>query len=53
MPNPEFEKFTRVMDGLMAVPYKELQQALKKEKQQKARRKRAKLPASRASKGSS
>ena len=22
--NPEFEKFTKVTDGLMAVPYKEL-----------------------------
>jgi len=51
--NPEFAKFTKVMDGLMAVSYKDLQQALKKEKQQKAKRKRAKRPASRASKGSS
>jgi hypothetical protein len=49
----EFEKFTRVMDGLMAVSYKDLQQALKKEKQQKARKKRSKQRASRVSKGSS
>ncbi len=27
--NPEFEKFTKVTDGLMAVPYSELQQKLK------------------------
>ena len=51
--NPEFAKFTKVMDGLMAVSYKDLQQALKKEKQQKAKRKRAKRPASRVSKDSS
>jgi len=51
--NPEFERFTKVMDGLMAVPYKDLQQALKKEKQQKARKKRTKRPVSRVSKGSS
>jgi hypothetical protein len=51
--NPEFERFTKVMDGLMAVPYKDLQQALKKEKRQKARKKRAKQLASRALKGSS
>lgn len=51
--NPEFEKFTKVMDGLMAVPYKELQDKLKEHKRQKAERKRAKKPAFRASKGSS
>jgi hypothetical protein len=51
--NPEFEKFTKVMDGLMAVSYKDLQEALKKEKRQKARKTRVKKLASRASKGSS
>ena len=50
--NSEFTKFTKVMDGLMAVSYKDLQQALKQEKQQKARKKRAKRLASRVSKGS-
>ena len=50
--NPEFEKFTKVMDGLMAVPYKELQGKLKEYKRQRAKRKRAKRPASRASKDS-
>lgn len=48
----EFEKFTRVMDGLMAVPYKELQKQLAQEKRQKAKRKQAKRLASRASIGS-
>jgi hypothetical protein len=46
--NPQFERFTKVIDGLMAVSYKELQQALREEKAQKAKRKRAKpmsLPA--------
>jgi len=43
---PEFEKFTKVMDGLMAVPYKELQEKLKEHKKQKAIKKRAKRPAS-------
>ena len=51
-PNPEYEKFTKVMDGLMAVSYQELQAKLKEHKQQKAKRKRAKRRASRVSKGS-
>ena len=51
-PNPEFEKFTKVMDGLMAVPYKELQEELNKHKARKAKRKLAKRRASRVSKGS-
>jgi hypothetical protein len=46
-PNPEFDKFTKVMDGLMAVPYKELQKKLEQEKREKAKRKRTKPPASR------
>ncbi len=45
--NPEFEKFTKVMKGLMAVSYKELQQELEKYKKQKAKKKRTKQPASR------
>ena len=51
-PNPEFEKFTKVMDGLMAVSYQELQATLKEHKRQKAKSKRAKRRASRALKGS-
>ena len=46
-PGAEFEKFTKVMDGLMAVPYKELQKKLEQERKEKAKRKRAKQPASR------
>ncbi len=47
--NPDFEKFTKVMKGLMAVSYKELQQKLEEHKREKARRKRTKTkqPASR------
>ena len=45
-----FEKFDKVMDGLLAVPYKELQQKLDEEKKAKTEKKRAKiLPASRVS----
>jgi hypothetical protein len=42
--NPEYKRFTKVMDGLMAVPYKELQKKLAEEKRQKAKKKRATLP---------
>jgi hypothetical protein len=52
MLDSEFEKFTKVMDSLMAVPYKELQKKLAQEKRQKAKRKQAKQLASRASTGS-
>ena len=47
----EFNCFNRMMDGLLAVPYKELQQKLEEEKQAKTKRKkRAKtVPASRVS----
>ena len=38
----EFEKFDRVMTGLMAVSYKELQTELAKDRKKKARKKRAK-----------
>ena len=43
----EFAEFDRVMDGLLAVPYSELQKKLEEEKQEKAKkRKRPTLPAS-------
>ena len=48
----DFKKFNKVMDGLLAVPYKELQQKIEEEKRMKAKviKKRAKSsPASRAS----
>jgi hypothetical protein len=38
----EFEKFDRVMGGLLAVPYAELQKELTKDSRKKARKKRAK-----------
>jgi len=37
--NEEFEKFTKVMDGLMAVPYKELQEKLREHKERRRKRK--------------
>lgn len=36
----EFEKFDRVMDGLLAVPYSELQKELAKEERVKAKKKK-------------
>ena len=45
--SPEFEKFDNVMDGLLAVPYSELQKKLADEKRAKARKK--KRPTSTAS----
>jgi hypothetical protein len=46
----ESDRFDRVMDGLLAVPYKELQQKIDEEKAAKAqKKKRATSPASRAS----
>jgi hypothetical protein len=46
----EFKRFDTVMDGLLAVPYKELQQKLEEENKAKAQKKRAtSSPASRAS----
>jgi hypothetical protein len=48
--NPEYTRFDKVMDGLLSVPYKELQQKLDEEKAAKAKKKkRATSPASRAS----
>jgi hypothetical protein len=38
----EFEEFDRVMSGLLAVPYAELQKELAKDRKKKARKKRAK-----------
>jgi hypothetical protein len=40
----DFEKFDKVMSGLLAVPYKELQEELEKHRKKKARKKRAKKP---------
>ena len=46
----DFEKFDRVMTGLMAVPYSELQEELKKHRKAKAAKKRrAKKTSGRAS----
>lgn len=44
----EFENFDKVMGGLLAVPYSELQEKLEEEKRQKAKakKKRATSPAS-------
>jgi hypothetical protein len=38
----DFQKFDRVMHGLLAVPYRELQDELAKDLKNKARKKRAK-----------
>jgi len=40
MKSKEFEKFDKVMGGLVAVPYSELQQKLAEEKREKARHKK-------------
>jgi hypothetical protein len=47
----ESDRFDRMMDGLLAVPYKELQEKIEKEKVDKAKRKKRAItsPASRAS----
>jgi hypothetical protein len=43
----EFEKFDEVMEGLLSVPYSELQKKLEEEKREKEKGKRAKTsPAS-------
>lgn len=44
----EFEKFDKVMGGLLAVPYPELQKTLEQEKRDKAKHKK-KRPTSTAS----
>jgi inner membrane protein involved in colicin E2 resistance len=48
----EFEKFDKVMGGLLSVPYSELQRKIEEEKQAKAKKKKratSSSPASRAS----
>jgi len=45
----EFEKFDQVMDGLLSVPYSELQRKLKEEKQAKAKQKKKRATSSPAS----
>jgi len=47
----EFENFDKVMGGLLAVPYSELQKKLEEEKQTKQKKKKraTTLPASRVS----
>jgi hypothetical protein len=45
----EFEKFDKVMSGLLAVPYQELQGELEKHRKKKARKKRAKKRANQTS----
>ena len=39
-PTPEFQRFNRLMRGLLAVSHDELQAELAKEKKQKARKKK-------------
>jgi hypothetical protein len=45
----EFARFDKLMRGLLAVPYQELQKELEKDKRNKERKKRAAKPASPAS----
>lgn len=40
MKNKEFGKFDKVMSGLLAVPYSELQKKLEEEKRRKAKHKK-------------
>lgn len=40
-PTDEFEQFDKVMDGLLSVPYSELQKKLEEEKKAKHNKKRA------------
>jgi len=48
--NTEFHEFDKVMDGLLSVPYSELQKKLEEEKQVKREKRRAtSSPASRVS----
>jgi inner membrane protein involved in colicin E2 resistance len=50
-PSDEFREFDRVMGGLLAVPYSELQRKLAEEKRTKAKQKKRRTtsPASRVS----
>lgn len=45
----EFEHFDKVMDGLLAVPYSELQEKLEEEKRAKAKQKKKRATSSPAS----
>lgn len=49
----EFEEFDSVMDGLLSVPYSELQQKLEEEKQAKAKQKEGRATSSPAPRASS
>ena len=51
-PSPEFENFDKVMDGLLSVPYSELQRKLEEEKQAKAKQKKKRATSSPASSSS-
>lgn len=51
--SPEFEKFDKVMDGLLSVPYSELQEKLEEEKREKAKKKEKRATSSPASRASS
>jgi hypothetical protein len=46
-PLNEWERFNKVMDGLLAVPYAEVKKELEKEQKRKAKKKRLKKAASR------
>ena len=49
----EFEEFDKVIDGLLSVPYMELQQKLDKEKQAKTQQKRKRATSSPTGRASS
>ena len=49
----EFEKFDKVMDGLLSVPYSELQKKLEEEKHEKEKQKGKRATSSPASPASS
>lgn len=49
----EFNEFNKVMDGLLSVPYSELQKKLEDEKKAKEKKKRTTSPASSARASSS
>lgn len=51
--SPEFEEFDKVMDGLLSVPYSELQQKLEEEKKAKEKEKGKRPTSSPASPSSS
>jgi hypothetical protein len=49
----EFEAFDKVMDGLLSVPYSELQKKLEEEKREKEKQKERRATSSPASRASS